>query len=154
MAWTYSANPAANSKDAVRWEIQDTEEAKPLLQDAEIEYAIAQEAGATPDARGLLSAAARCCEVISRKFSAQADTDVGSLVTTYSKAAQGYAALAKQLRGRAQGAGALFVGGQSRSQKQALREDRDKVQPIFRRRQFEESHKLTGIEPFPGVLQE
>lgn len=152
MAWTYSGNPAASYKDAVRFEIQDTIAKAQLLTDEEIEYTIAQEAGDKPSPRGLLSASARCCEVIARKFSGQADSVIGSLQVTYSKMAAGYRELAKELRMRAQGAGTIFVGAQSKSEKRALREERDRVQPIFRRGQFEEHH-LRGVnEPFPGLL--
>lgn len=150
MAWTYSGNPAASYKDAVRFEIQDTLAKAQLLTDEEIEYTIAQEAGEKPSPRGLLSASARCCEVIARKFSAQADTVIGSMQATYSKMATGYRELAKQLRQRAMGAGTIFVGAQSRSEKRALREERDREQPIFRRHQFEERHRMLINEPgFP-----
>jgi hypothetical protein len=70
----------------------------------------------------------------------KADTVVGSIETTYSKQAAGYNKQAKELRLRAQGYGEPFVGGQSKSQKRALREDSDRVQPIFRRRQFQQQH--------------
>jgi hypothetical protein len=147
--WSYSGNPASSNKDAVRFEIQDTESTAPLVQDAEVEYAIAQEGAATPAPRDLLSAAARLCEIIARKFSAQADTVIGSLEVTYSKQAAGYRAMAKDLRKRAQGSGLPFVGGQSISAKQALREEQDRVQPIFRRGQFREHHHQRDGEVGP-----
>lgn len=140
MGWSYSGNPEASNKDYVRFEIQDTEGAKAssqLLQDEEILAVIAREAGAQPTEQGLLSAAARCCEVIARKFSRQVDVVEGSLEQTYSKMAKGYRELAKELRIRAQGAAAPFAGGQSKSGKLALRGDTDRVQPIFRRGQHE-----------------
>jgi hypothetical protein len=139
--WSYSGDPESSGKDAVRFEIQDTEEKAQLLQDAEIEAAINREAGESlppgtvPPEHALLSAAARCCEILARKFSAQADTVVGSLQTIYSKSAAGYAKLAKELRLRAQGTAAPAMPAISRSAKRGLREDTDRVQPFFRRDQ-------------------
>lgn len=149
MSWSYSKNPEASSKDAVRFEIQDTNEQAPLLQDEEIEYTITQEAGEEPDQQGLLSAAARCCEVLGRKFAAQADVIVGSLAETYSKQAAGYFAQAKALRLRAQGYGEPFAGGQTKSGKRALRQDRDRVQPTFRRGQNQQREGRHLGDGFP-----
>lgn len=149
MAWSYSGNPEANDKDAVRFEIQDTEANAPLLQDEEITYAIVREAGEEPDEQGLLSAAARCCEIVARKFTRQADIVVGSEGITYSKMAANYRAMAKELRVRAQGYGTPFAGGQTKSEKRALRADPNRVQPEFRRGQ----HKIRrnqGASTFPG----
>lgn len=153
MAWTYSGNPAASHKDYVRFEIQDTETIAPLLQDEEIEHAIAQEAGPEPDEHGLLSASARCAEVIGRYFSRRVDVVEGSLEQVFSKMAKEYRALAKELRVRAQGASAPFAGGQSRSAKRALRQDLDRVQPTFRRGQHQ-VHRVHGgnAGDFPGEL--
>lgn len=135
--YSYSGNPGASVLDAVRFEVQDTNSEAPLLQDEEIEYTITQEAPGTPPSEGeVLSAAARCLETLARLFSAQADTQVGSLQVTYSKQALGYAAQAKSLRLRAQGMHAPWAGGQSESEKQSRREEIDRVQPMFVRRQF------------------
>lgn len=147
MAWSYSGNPGANPKDFVRFEMQDIDSRKPLLRDEEIQFAIDQEAGSPPEPRGLLCAAARCCEVLARRFSAQADTVVGSIQVTYSKQAAGYTERAAELRARAQGSGEPFVGGRSRAEKQALRSDRDRVQPAFHRDQFMEPHVRSRTNP-------
>lgn len=148
--WSYSGNPAENSKDAVRFEIQDTEQESPLLQDAEIEYAITEEAGEEPDSRGILSAAARCAEILAQKFSLQADTIEGSLQQTYSKAAAGYTKLAEHLRARSQGLGAPHMVAISRQMKRELRQDRDRVQPAFRRDQ----HRMPVARDRNGGLPE
>jgi hypothetical protein len=155
VSWSYSGNPEASSKDAVRFEIQDTEENAQLLLDAEIEYAIVREAGSEPTEQGLLSAAARCCEVICRKFTRQPDNIEGSLQQTYSKMAKNYREMAEELRLRAQGAGEPFAGGQSWSGKRALRQDTDRVQPVFRRGQNESRQPggrpiLSGGRPGEG----
>lgn len=140
MAWTYSGNPGATPKDAVRFEVQDTDTKRQLLRDEEIQFAIDQEAGIPPEPRGLLCAAARCCEVLARRFSAQADTVIGSIQVTYSKQAAGYTERAAELRARATGAGEPWVGGTSRSEKQLLRSQTNRVQPLFRKHQHMEPH--------------
>lgn len=145
MSWTYSGNPAASTKDAVRFEIQDVFSAKPLLQDEEIVYALSKEGGEEPDMREVLSAAAFCAETLSMRFAAQADTVIGSIQATYTKQASGWASRAQDLRRRAQGAGGVLMPAASRSEKHLLRKDRDRVQPAFRRDQFKQ-HETGGRE--------
>jgi|SRR6185437_1153125 len=143
MPFSYSGNPASSVKDAVRFEIQDTNSTAPLLQDAEIEYAIAQEAPNTPPSEGeVLSASARCMEALQRLFAAQADTEIGSLKVTYTKQAEGYAKRATELRARALGMHAPWAGGLSESEKQAREENTDRVPPMFKKNQF--SSPYTG----------
>jgi hypothetical protein len=136
--FSYSGDPASSVKDAVRFEIQDTNSESPLLQDAEVEYAITQEAPNAPPSEGeVLSAAARCMEALQRLFAMQADTEVGSLKSTYSKQAEGYAKRAAELRQRAMGMNAPWAGGLSESEKQSREEDLDRVPPMFKRGQFQ-----------------
>lgn len=142
--FSYSGDPASSPKDAVRFEVQDTNEKTAFLQDAEVVYAILTETGEEePDARGILCASARCCEVIARQLSRQADEIVGSLGATYSKSAAGFTARAKELRLIAQGSGSIAMPAISRSEKRRLRQDHDRVQPLFRRRQ----HQMRGFGP-------
>lgn len=123
--------------DAVRYELADTNEDAPLLQDEEIEYSIAREApGLNPPMAGVLSAAAHCMEVLGRLFSAQADQEIGALRITYSKQAEGYEKSATKLRLRAQGLHVPFVGGTSHSEKEGQDLDTDRIVPSFRRDQF------------------
>ena len=146
MAFTYTGDPSTSDKDSVRFEIQDTNPDSPLLQDAEITWCILAETGtaaATPatiaetNPHGFYSACARAMETLARLFSAQADTEVGSLRTTYSKQAAGYTKRAQELRAKAQAFGEPYAGGQSITEKQAASQDADAVQPAFRRSQFD-----------------
>lgn len=43
MTWSYSGNPANSNGDAVRFNIGDTDPTRPILQDEEIAYLIAEE---------------------------------------------------------------------------------------------------------------
>ena len=152
MSFTYTGAPQESPVDAVRFEMQDTEASRPLFQDEEITYALEQEAGPEPDQRGILSSAARLCEILERRFAAQADVAIGSLQATYSKQAKIYGERAVALRLRAQGYGPPFVGGQTKSEKRALAADRDRVQPIFKRRQFEV--RRYGQGAVAGLIEE
>jgi hypothetical protein len=137
MSFSYSGDPASSVKDAVRFEIQDTNSSAPLLQDAEIEYAITQEAPKVPPSESeVLSASARCMEALQRLFASQADTEIGSLKVTYTKQAEVYAERAMELRKRAQGMHAPWAGGLSESEKQAREENTDRVPPLFKKGQF------------------
>src|SRR5262245_5338179 len=147
--------PGASSKDDVRFEIQDTDPDNQeawLLQDAEIERAIELEApGAPPLAEDeLLSSAARCLEALSRRFAAQADVQLGTLHETYSKAAEGYSKRASELRERAGSMHAPMAGGTSESEKEALAEETDRVQPLFSKGQWQNPY--TGPQGIPTTL--
>jgi hypothetical protein len=140
--FTYSGDPSSADKDAVRFEIADTNPATPLLQDAEIEYAIMRETGTDAGEPTSLTdgdvfrSAARCMESLSRLFAAQADTQVGSLKVAYSTQAQTYAQRAEELRVKAQGMNAPYAGGQSISEKASNQADADLPQPLFTRREW------------------
>lgn len=142
MAFTYTGDPTASDIEVVRFEIQDTDAAAPLLQDAEIAYAILDETGltagspATLTGGALYSAAARCCEVLVVNFTRQADSEIGSLKTTYSAQAKNFADQAQRLRAKAIGYNAPYAGGLSRGENESWSQDPDRVQPKFRRDQF------------------
>jgi hypothetical protein len=147
-SFTYSGDPSSSDKDAVRFEISDTNPSSPLLQDGEVDWAILSETGTAAGAPTTLStgniyrSAARCMETLSRLFAAQADTQLGSLKLTYSQQAGTYAERAAELRAKAQGMNAPYAGGQSLSEKQAAEQDTDAVPPLFTRKEW--SNPWTG----------
>jgi len=71
--WSYSGNPANSAKDAVRFEIGDTDQTDPLLQDEEINYFLAQYNNF------VLNTAIRCLEAIMAKFSRMVNEAVGGV---------------------------------------------------------------------------
>lgn len=160
MPFSYGGDPSKSDKDAVRFEIADTNPASPLLQDAEVEWCILSETGQAATAptaltmQQVLYASARCMEVLSGLFAAQADSQLGQLKVTYSAQAKNYTARAKQLRDRAVGMSGPYAGGQSQSGKDALRENTDLPQPLFRRREwsnpFADNGWDSGIPGLPG----
>jgi hypothetical protein len=140
LSFSYSGDPSNSPNDAVRFEVQDTINTNFLLADEEVAYAILQEAGTEP-AGGytmaqILSSAAHCCEALVRRFSMQADTQLGQLKITYSKMAVGFAQRAVELRLRAQGMQGPYVGGISESDKIGILSNPDYVRPSFTRDEF------------------
>lgn len=144
MAFSYSGNPAASVKDAVRFEAQDTNPNAPLLTDEEVLYSVSVEAPGTPPSQGeVLSAAAHCMEALARRFSSVADVSTGSRKTTSTKRAQAYTERAKEIRARAQGMHSPYSIQQT-SEKEALENETGRIQPLFRREEF-------NIPQIPGV---
>lgn len=143
MTWSYSGDPSLTDKDAVRFEIQDTNSSSQLLQDEEIQWAILAEtttaAGSPTTISGanLYSAAARCMEVLARLFSAQADTQVGTLKLTYTKQAANYTLRAQELRQRAMGYRLPYAGGLSEQEKENITQETDRIQPAFTRTEWD-----------------
>ncbi|HKS90704.1 MAG TPA: hypothetical protein VJQ83_02155 [Tepidiformaceae bacterium] len=127
MAWTYVVSDLATSeKDQIRLEIQDTDTNAQLLQDEEITQAISVEAN-------FWGACARCCEIVARNFLRKADVRVGrgGTMLNYSVAAKQYFDMATAFRKRAIAMNAPWTGGTSISDKLALADDSDTVQPLF-----------------------
>ncbi len=143
MAWSYSGDPSSSDRDAVRFEIQDTDQATPLVSDEEIAYALAEEGS-------VAGAAARCCEALARRFGSMVDVSItsagDSVKRSYSSMARTYTDLARSLRGRCAG-GAPWHGGGSKARKEALARDNDRVQPAFSRGQFD----APGAAPMSAV---
>lgn len=139
MPWNYDPNALATSeKDQVRLEIQDTDPNNKLLQDEEIEWFLTQE-------RNFWSAAARCCEAISRRFFLKADVRLGrSLFLLYSKTAEQYGDMATRLRRKAIGTNAPWVGGMSVTEKSTYQTQTDIVQPAFAR-DMQENPQAGGL---------
>ena len=127
MTWTYDPTQLSTSAlYRVRFLTGDTDTNAQLLQDAEVTFAISQEANDW-------GAAARCCEAISRNFLRKADVRIGrgGTTLTYSTAAKQYADMAKELRSRANAMNSPWAGGRSVDDKLSLASDPSLVQPIF-----------------------
>jgi hypothetical protein len=157
VSFSYSGDPSASDKDAVRFEIADTSSTSPLLQDEEIDWCILAETGLTAGAPTTLSSlnvyrsAARCMETLARLFAAQADTQVGQVKVTYTKQAEQYAQRAAELRAKAIGSSAPYAGGQSISEKQSFEENTDLPQPLFRRREDDNPYASGDNMGIPGL---
>lgn len=128
--WSYTGNPTLRPLDQVRFLINDTDPDSPKMNDAEIEWLLAQNGSA-------YYAGAAAAERLGASFTAQALTmkKVGDLSLSYDYASQAkaYGALAASLRSQA----AVLSGGAPRA---GGGTDRD---PIFE----------VGAFDFPGTAQ-
>lgn len=126
MPFTYSGDPSASDLDRVRFQLGDTDSTDPMLQDAEIQYCIDQESS-------FLGAIARACEAIAQRFSREASFKAGDLSQDLLGRAKHWSERADEYRKRAFSAHAPVAGGLSKSAKEAQEQDKDAVQPYFKR---------------------
>ncbi len=127
MAWTYSGDPSQDDKDQVRFLIQDTNTKDQLFQDDEIRFLITLEGNA-------LKAATKAAQTLAMKFARFCDESVGQVRVTFSQKSKQYRDLAKDLKKHAAIKNACpFMGALTESQKDIQEEDRDLVQPEFRK---------------------
>ncbi len=128
--WSYSGDPSASDKDAVRWFSGDRFTSDQLVSDEEIAFTLTLE----PDSR---LAAAEVCEALAAGFRREADASDGDLSESASQKAKAFEAQAIRLRKMAKLTAAPIFGGLSISEKRTLREDTDLIQPSFTIGQFD-----------------
>jgi hypothetical protein len=127
MTWTYNVTQLAVSPlYQVRLSIGDTLAADPQMQDEEIVQFIA---GRTT----LAGAAADCCRALSSKFSRSVTLKGGGTTANYSDLSKAYMRMAINFdQMAAKTGGALpYAGGISVTDKQAVENDADRVEPQF-----------------------
>jgi len=128
MAWTYGGEPQANSKDAVRFYVGDTDESDPLLQDGEINYLLNLYGGA------VINASIQACEMIMAKFSRMVNETVGGVKIDFTDKIKNMdhmkAALIQRI---ATTTIRPYAGGISRSDVQQQNQNADRVCPDFTR---------------------
>lgn len=127
MTWTFDETKLSSSRlYQVRSELGDINStATVTLADEEITHAIATE-------RNFWGAAARCAEMLATRYLAKADVRLGrSLMVNYSKMADQFRALSKDLRKKSTGTVVPWAGGASVSEKLAYQTQTDAVQPVF-----------------------
>lgn len=137
--WTYSGDPAASNKDAVRFLSGDTSTGSQKLTDSEIAWALSQESDDT------YRAAALTLDALASKKSDEADMSVGDLSIKASQKADSYTKKAKSLRALSIGRGvSIFAGGISETRKAAVETDTDRVEPFFTRNDFNNPSEESG----------
>lgn len=146
MAWTYSGNPATNTKDTVRYLVGDTQSNDPLTTDEEIAWALSQ----TSD--NAYSAAAWVAKAISAYFARLAETtEIAGIKIQYGKRAESYEKKAIDLENRSttQFTSIIpYAGGISQSDKDTLDQDNATVFSIGG---MDNSGTLTPINPLSEV---
>lgn len=128
--WTYSGDPSASTKDAVRHYIGDTNNQSQVFSDEEILFQIGEEGSARLAAAALAEMIAASGDLVDKK--------IGDLSISRSQQSAEMKALAKSLRGRAAMGGiGIFAGGISHANKDTYESDPDVNQPTFYRGQFD-----------------
>ena len=122
MRWTYGGNPAASSRDAVRWHVGDTDERRKLLDDREIDYALVQ----YPNE---LLAAAECALALSGRFTSKSNVTVGSVSKSLGDVAKKYREHADELRRRACVLAGVSFPATNRTDREALVADTETINP-------------------------
>jgi hypothetical protein len=141
MSWSYSVTDlntttSSGRLNSVRLLVGDTDTSDQLVQDEEINFALAQANN------NVYYAASWTCRAIAAKFSRMVDTQLdGALQANYSDRAKQYQQLASQVEaqgkktsGKSLGA---FGGGISVSDVSVANSDTDRVKPAFSIGQFD-----------------
>jgi hypothetical protein len=139
MAWTYSADDlatgtASGQLNVVRLLIGDTDTSDQQVQDAEVEFALAQSNA------NVYSAGAWCAKAIASKYARKVTTQLdGALSVDYSDLQTHYNALASTLEDQARLNGArlgVFAGGINKTTMETVRNSTTRPVPSFRRDRF------------------
>ena len=130
MTWTYSRDPSASDKDAVRWKVGDTDSDDPIVQDEEIEYELTAFAS---DPRLIIKAAINVAKGIAAKFAKESTYRIGQVSETLSRKAEAYERLVTELTDEltvsARRSVMPAMVAHSKSAKATQEADTDRVQP-------------------------
>jgi hypothetical protein len=126
--WTYSGNPAASDKDAVRHLLGDTNEDDQQLSDEEIEWEIDNAGGS------VRTAASRAARSLGSRYSLQPSSKkVGDLAITYGDRSAAMSAIADALSDDTALVAVPIGGGISWNDKQNEERRTDRVPPSFKK---------------------
>jgi hypothetical protein len=128
MSWSYGNDPSASDKDYVRFRIGDTDTTDQLVQDEEINGAVALTS--TKQQAALLTAKA-----LLAKWARFVDTKMGKLSLALSQRIRALQALIPDLEdeaGTLGGAlGVPYMAADSLSERKAVTDDTDRLEPAF-----------------------
>jgi hypothetical protein len=133
MTWTYSGDPSASNRDAVRFSTGDTDTDNQIFSDEEIAYALAQSGDSVLDASILLVRAGLA------KYARSVDKSVGDLSKSYSQITAHLRALLPDLEAQRRASGGLlrvYAGGMSKADKATQKADTDADVTPFHKDQF------------------
>lgn len=116
MSWSYSGNPAASSRDAVRFAIGDTLTSDQQITDEEIDFVLSTQPSIT-------LAAIECCDHLIGLYARLVSQSVGSISVSYAERQKNYVGLRRRLAHRL--APVPYAGGISIADKTSNEEDTD-----------------------------
>lgn len=129
MAWTYSGDPQASPKDALRFAVGDTRQLRALLTDEEVLACLAQAAGS------VTAASVLACRAIVFQLARKRNESVGSVSIQYAQEYDHFQAMLGNLeaQGGLFGAFTVYAGGTSQNDSDQILADRDRIPPDFER---------------------
>lgn len=139
MTWTYSGDPSANARDAIRFLIGDTDTNDQLLSDEEIAWVNTEASGSSTALTDLYDAAYRACHAVAAKLARQADKQIGDLSVKMSQRASSYREQAQELKAlsmRSSGVPIPYAGGITFSDKEIDQDNPDLFAGWFASGQF------------------
>ena len=154
MTWTYSGDPNASARDAIRFLVGDTDTTEQLLSDEEIAWINIQASGSATATDSLYECGHRACHAISAKFARQADKQIGDLQVQLSQRAAAYRAMADDLRQmslRENTVPVPYAGGITISDKNIDADNPDIYRGRFRSGQFDDVRDGGGLNTSTGV---
>jgi len=92
--FSYTGDPSVNPRDAVRFLLGDTDKDRRLLDDREIDYALANEGSVD-------GAAVLCGTSIANRFASRADISIGPISKSYSSVANAMRQQVNEIKERA-----------------------------------------------------
>ena len=116
---SYNNNPANSNRDAARFYVGDTSIDRPLLDDREVDFAVAIEPS------NMRLAAALLADVLAGRFAAKPDISVGPVRKSFGKIAESYRQRAKDLRAESNKRVSVSFPATSHSAVAALKGDSD-----------------------------
>ena len=140
--------PVATDRDRVRFFIGDTNSARPLLDDAEIAYALSLASN------NILRSAAYACDAIAAKLIRESAVSVQGITLTRSLSAEGYKKLATEYRARSKsfGPNAGFWILKDPAEKAAYLADSGLIPPAIRREMHDNKREHSGSLGLPSVF--
>jgi len=124
MSFSYSGDPSASDKDAVRFLIRDTVASTKEFEDEEIAYMLTTKG----DVR---SAAILALKTLAAKYATAVDKAVGDLRLSLSQKYEHYVDLIRQYEKEAVLVAVPYAGGISVADKDTYEQDSDRVKPRF-----------------------
>jgi hypothetical protein len=120
MTWTYSGNPSASAKDAIRFSVGDTDTTDQLLSDEEIAYI-------TTTFGSSFYGASQAALAIAAKFARLMSRNIGGLSADFAAKYQHYLELSDSIKNNEEMFPvAPYGSGWSKSQKETIRNNDDR----------------------------
>lgn len=93
--WSYSGDPSASTRDAVRFYLQDTDASDPQLADAELDFLIDEW---FPHTSSPIHVAAICAEILVSRYTREVTVSSDAVVVAVEQLMERYSALAERLK--------------------------------------------------------